>query len=430
MKNLWRLFSMLLVIVVLQSCDELLDPPSGDNTQDDKVERLKWKVDFDEVAAASLLNPVPAVDPSGNVYVLADVKDIPGATQIMKISPSGEKLWSVREKLSVASRIMYQDEKLYFIISNTLFCLNAADGTELWSVAKAATYNIIAMNNERIYLTRWQDTNVVGRSFIDAYDLSGNRVWSHRIFFPGTDSVYSNNFPYTMSLHGNQIYLGVLAEVGDAEFGIIAYQDNGDAPEEKWNWLAPDNFSSGNQYYFRDFAIDNDNNLLFRLTNDGVQYIFSVSENGITNWSAASGQQKEIVDVSINGEGDFFTAFDKVEKLSSAGDIWTSEAKKDWDYEGLAAQAPIITQNGNIIYSNNSAILSLLKADGSLEWEQYIYPCDICTEEFHNIALTPGGDIIVVGKFRVYCFEGDGSGLPENAWAKTYGDYGNTANKP
>jgi hypothetical protein len=139
--------------------------------------------------------------------------------------------------------------------------------------------------------------------------------------------------------------------------------------------------------------------------------------------------EKEIVDVSIDKDGNFYTAYDKVEKLSAASTLWTSESKKDWKYEGLASQAPIITQNGSLIYSNFSSILTCVKADGTFDWEQYIYPCDICTEEFHNATVSTNGDVIVISKFGVYCFSGDGSSLAEHGWPKTYANYGNTSSR-
>ena len=428
MKNSKKIKVLVVVIMAMslmfQSCDKVLDPP--DESTSDKVDRMKWNFEFDTPSYHSLINPVPAIDEEGNIYAIADVQAVPGGTQILKLSADGAKLWSKTINKSVASRPIYQDGKLYFLLENELFCFDASNGEKVWSVENAATFTIIALNSQKIYVTRFVDDGFLGSNYLEAYDLDGNKVWSEHIKYSETDTIA---FPYTMSIRENQIYLGVLAEIGESNFAILNYQDNGDAVEKTWSWLGPVDYTTGNNYFFRDFAIDDNSNLLFAMEDKGVQYVFSVSSEGLLNWSSPTSLDKTIVNVAVDGDGDAFVSYDKCEKISAGASVWTSDSKTDWTYEGLAAQSPVISKNGNLVYNNFSSIVASVTPAGDYEWEQYIYPCDICTEEFHNLTMNTNGEIIVVSKFRVYCFTGDGSALAEKGWPKVYGNYGNTASK-
>ena len=417
-------FALLAMSFMFQSCDKILDPPAED--EKDKVDKLSWYYDLDEVMYASLINPTPAIDENGNIYITADVKGLSGGTQIMKLSSGGAKLWSIKKNNSVVSRPIYQDGKLYFLLGTSLYCLNADDGSEIWSVEEACTSQIISITNNKIYLTRWEDVNVLGKNYLEAYDLDGNKIWSEYIKYSDTDTV---NFPYAMSVRDNQIYLGVLAEVGESNFAIINYQDDGSQVSKNWTWLGPENFTTDNQYHFKDLPIDDNNNLYFNMQHNGDQYIFSITSEGTDNWSKVTSMDRTINSLAVDEEGNCYYAYDKCEKLNASGDIWISEPKKDWTYEGLDAQAPVLSKNGTLAFCNSSSLLTSLKADGSFNWEQYVYPCDVCTEEFHNLTIAPNGNIIIISKTKVYSFIGDGSGLAEKGWPKVYGNYGNTASK-
>ncbi len=414
-----KALTFVLVILLLQSCDTGTLPDPANNQTD----RLNWAYDFPTVMAFSLYNTVPAIDESGNIYIVADVQD---GGNIIKLSPAGAEVWVVTESDFPLSRLIYSDGKLYYINGGKLICLNSSDGSELWSSDAKGAQEIFAINSQKIYTTNFVDNGFLGQTHLCAYDFSGNKVWDTHITYSDTDTIC---FGATIAVNANNIYVGINTEVGSSNFAIINYVDNGNSVTKQWAWLAPDNFSVGDGTpRIKDFAIDDNNNLIFGMDNSNTQYVFSVSNQGVENWHTAVTLPKYISNVIVDGSGNCFVSYDKVEKVNESGVIWSSVAKTDWNYKGLVSKAPVLSEAGNLTYENISRIVASVGPNGDYLWEQY-WGCELCNDEFHNITINRNGDIIVVGKATVYCFKGDGTGLPSKGWPKRYGNYGNTSSK-
>lgn len=407
-------------ILLLQSCEDLSLPDPGDN----QIDRLNWSYDFETVMAFSLFNRVPAIDEAGNIYVAADVQY---GGQIIKLAADGSEIWTISESEFPLSRLIYFESKLFYIVDNNLICRSATDGSEQWTADAPGGYNTIALTSDKIYTNKFEDGGIFGcNNSLMAFDHSGNKIWETKIKYSENDTI---TYPNAISVVGNNIYLGIFVEVGDSDFAIINYVDEGNTVTKQWSWLAPEDYSvGGGTPRIKDFAIDDNSNIVFGMENSSTQYVFSVSQQGIENWRTATSLPHIISNVTVNGNGDCYAAYNFVEKINESGTIWISEVKADWQYEGLVSKAPILSQDGNITYENMSKILASVATDGVYVWEQY-WGCELCNDEFHNLTINRNGDIIVVTKAGVFSFQGDGTGLSDKGWPKRYGDYGNTSSK-
>ena len=223
--------------------------------------------------------------------------------------------------------------------------------------------------------------------------------------------------------------MGIFVEVNNSEFAIINYIDEGNSVTQNWSWLSPDYSSvGGGSPRIKDFAIDDNNNIIFGMDISGTQTIFSINATGTENWHSATSLPKIISSISVDGNGNCYSAYSAVEKINDGGIVWESEYNTDWIYDGFSSKAPVISKQGNLTCENTSRIAASIGSDGTYLWEQF-YGCDLCNDEFHNLTINRNGDIIVIGKANIYCFEGDGTGLSDKGWPKKYGNYGNTSSK-
>ncbi len=412
---------LLVVVFLLQSCDNGLLP----NADDNQTDRLNWSYDFETVMAFSLFNSVPAIDESSNIYVAADVQY---GGQIIKLDAEGNEIWTIKESAFPLSRLIYFENKLFYIVENNLVCRSAIDGSELWTADAPGGYNTLSLTSEKIYTIKFEDGGIFGcNNSLMAFDHSGNKIWETKIKYSDNDTI---TYPNAISIKGNNIYLGIFVEVDNSDFAIINYVDEGNTVTKQWSWLAPEDYSvGGGAPRIKDFAIDDNGNLIFGMENNSTQYVFSVNQQGVENWRTATSLPQIISDVTVDANGDCYAAYEFVEKINEGGIVWTSEVKAGWQYEGLVSKAPVLSQDNNITYENISKILASVAPDGIYVWEQY-WGCELCNDEFHNLTINRNGDIIVVTKAGVFSFQGDGTGLSDKGWPKRYGDYGNTSSRP
>ena len=410
---------LLLLTFLFQACEEN-DLVTPDNTKND---REKWSYSFKDVMALSLPVNVPAIDDAGNIYVIGDVQN---GGNIIKLSPEGKEMWFKKESSFAMSRIIYSDNKIYYINNQQLICRSADSGEKVWETDAPGSQSIMALNNNKIYLTRFVDEGILGKNYLDAYNINGEKVWDIRIKYSDTDTI---SFPNTISVNGNNIYLGILAEVDQSEFAIINYVDEGSTVSRNWTWLAPTGFSvGGGSPVIRDFAIDDEGNLLFGMENSSTEYIFSVNASGVENWRTATSLSKIIGTVSVDGNGNCYASYKHCEKIDSEGIIWSSSEKPDWDYTGLASGSPVIDKNGNLFFLDPSTMFSAVSSQGDSLWSQY-YGCNLCNNVYNDVTINHNGDLIVSSKAGVVCFKGEGAALATNGWPKVYGNLANTGSK-
>lgn len=420
MRSLTKTLLFAAAVLFLQSCDKglLVDP------DDNQTDRLSWSYDFSTVMAHSLYNRVPAIDEAGNIYVAADVQY---GGQIVKLAADGSEVWSITESGFPLSRLIYFDGKIFYQNDNQLICRDANDGSELWTTDVTLGFQTFALTPEKIYTSNFEDGGIFGcNNSLVAFDHTGNKVWETKIKYSEADTI---TYPNAISVVGNNIYLGIFVEVENSDFAIINYVDEGNSVTKQWTWLAPEDYSvGGGSPRIKDFAIDDNENLIFGMENSSTQYVFSVSPQGVENWRTATSLSRIISNVTVDANGDCYAVYDFVEKINEGGIVWTSDTKADWQYDGLVSKAPVISMEGNLSYENVSRIMASISPDGEYLWEQF-WGCELCNDEFHNITINRNGDIIVVTKAGVFCFSGDGTKLSDKGWPKRYGNYGNTSSK-
>jgi len=311
-----------LATILFQSCEEG-DLPNPDNT---KIERLKWSYDFEDVMAFSLLNNIPAIDEDGNIYFAADVQY---GGQIVKLSADGNEVWTTNEAECPLSQVIYFDGKLYYQSDNKLVCRNASDGNELWSTQVVGGYQSFALTPQKIYTSNFVDGGIFGcNNSLVAFDHSGNKVWETKIKYSPNDTI---TYPNAISVVDNNIFLGVFVEVENSEFAIINYVDEGTSAAKNWTWLAPEDYSvGGGSPRIQEFAIDDNNNIIFGMENSGTQSIFSISANGNENWRSTTSLPKIISSVSVDADGNCYSAYSDIEKINESGVVWKSDPAADW----------------------------------------------------------------------------------------------------
>ena len=424
MKNTISTFKILISILVLaffvQSCEEG-DLPAPDNTKND---RELWSYDFSTVSYASLYNQPPAIDESGYIYIIADVQD---GGDIIKLAPDGTEQWVKSESDYPMSRIIYSDNKLFYLNNNSLICRSAASGEKVWESNAPGANTLFALKGDKIYTNKYVDEGVLGKNYLVSYNTNGDKVWEARLKYSDTDTV---SFPNAISVNGNNIYVGILADENNAEFAILNFVDEGDHASKSWSWLAPAGFSvGGGAPRIKEFSFDKNDNLLFGMEDGNTEYVFSVNASGTENWHTATSLSRIISSVTIDGDNNCYVAYNHCEKIDKDGVVWSSNTiMPNWDYTSLFSKAPVIDDKGDLYYLDLSTMLTAVSSQGDSLWSQY-YGCNLCNNEFHNLTISYRGDIIVVSKAGVAAYKGSGSEISGMGWPKVYGNLANTGSK-
>ncbi len=410
---------VLFLLFVFQSC-EPGDLPTPDNTQND---RELWNYEFSDVANFSLYNQPPAIDEAGNIYAIGDIQN---GGEMVKLAPDGTKLWGVQESYFPLSRLIYQNNKLFYIHQEMLVCRNADNGEKLWEKEVSGAGDLFALKNDKIYITKFVDDGVFGKNYLVSYTTNGDKRWEQRIKYSDTDTI---SFPNAISVNGNNIYLGILAEVDNSEFAIINYTDQGNDVARGWTWLAPENFSvGGGTPRIRDFSIDDDKNIIFGMNSNGDAYIFSVNASGTENRHVKTTLGYLIASVSVDGSGNCYAAYNHCDEVDNNGVVWSSKSNESWDYTSLFAKAPAIDDKGNLYFVDLSTMFNAVSPQGDSLWSQY-YGCNLCNNEYHNLTINRNGDVIVISKAGITAFKGSGTKLAQGGWPKIYGNLANTSSK-
>jgi len=213
------------------------------------------------------------LDEAGNVYVSGETQMLqnisnPGVLQenydiiydsagqlipsgyLMKLSPSGQKIWGTYMPTGLSISMQYFNGALYMLTgmntnsalstmatsgafqtspsNNSITKMNTSDGTRMWGTYYGgapsvgfAMFTDLAVNETGLYVTGTDynfdgssffgtpasfKQNVTGGSdiFLSKFSLSGNREWSTYFGSSGEDM---NEFDKVIALDGNQIYI-------------------------------------------------------------------------------------------------------------------------------------------------------------------------------------------------------------------------------
>jgi outer membrane protein assembly factor BamB len=412
--------TLLFITFLFQACEEG-DLPAPDNTQND---RELWNYAFSKVSYHSLYNQPPAIY-SGFIYVIADVEN---GGDIIKLDPQGKEVWLKHENHYPLSRIIYSSLKLFYINDQKLVCRDADNGEKIWEAEVPGAGELFALKDDKIYITKFVDEGILGKNYLVSYNINGDKLWETRLKYSDTDTV---SFPNAISVNGNNIYVGIMADEGSSEFAILNFVDEGNSVSRNWAWLAPAGFTvGGGSPRIKEFAIDKYDNLLFGMENNSDYYVFSVSASGSENRHTLTGLSKTISNVTVDGSGNCYVAYDHCEKINENGIVWSSKTvKPDWQYTGLFSKAPVIDDDGNLYYLDLSTMLTSVSSQGDSLWSQY-YGCNLCNNEFHNFTISDRGCIVVVSKAGVTAYKGNnGAPILKTGWPKMYGNLTNTASK-
>ena len=362
---------------------------------------------------------VPAVDENDNIYVVGKTDMQNNSGEIISLTAEGTKRWSFQTFGYPNSHVVYSDGKVYILsyyetfdnIFQTLSCLNASDGSLVWSDRHINKYGTMAMANNALY---WAAEDTLYKYSLDGQIISRLKI----------DDV-SNIVPKYMSVYGNHIYL--MEEDRNGGYGqLLKFIDNGDILTLNWEKAG---FDNGEDNSVCDLAIDNNGNVYFMTT--GALYCIDL--DGSTRWKNTDihGLNSfERHSVSITDSGMVLTGLDKLIKLTSTGkELYTKETYDFISY--YFERAPILGADKRYYTADYNGFTSdangirVINPDGTGYW----YTKEPTGRE--NTALLHNGNMIFIFDGIVYCIKAESGGLDQQAqWPKLYYDYGNTSYKP
>lgn len=424
-KNFKILLVVLFSALMFQSCNDTF------KKKNNKEERVNWTFSFTDIPNNPLRGYVPAIDESGNIYFFH-------YDNAFKLNSAGKKIWEKNVGAAGYSRLIYFDNKLYFLSDKLLKCVDAQTGETVWSKEIGKTnINSIVLNSNRIYtVTTTSESLTDTKSTLYAYDILGNKLWEKVIKYTNDADEELITLVQNFSVSGNKIYLACFIEDvdggdNDAQLAIMEYSDNDDAATKTWTWTSPaeTNYDQSIKSYYGDLAIDDNGNILFAMSGNGGQSVYSISNTGVTNWVAPISSNKPALNIVVDGTGNAYTSYDAIEKVANGSKLWTSAINNDWEYGGLTSIGTVISEEGNISSVNLNSILTSVDKEGNVLWEQFYEKYEQGYNEFNSITINRNGDIIVLNKYGVTAYEGDGTALSTKGWPKVYNNYGNTGSR-
>ncbi len=361
---------------------------------------------------------VPAVDEYDNIYVIGKTDRQNNTGEIISLTAGGTKRWSFQTFGYPNSHVVYSGGKVYVLsyyetfggIFQTLSCLDASDGSLVWSDRHINKYGTMTMADNALY---W-----VAEDTLYKYSLDGQLMASLKVNYS------SNIVPKYMSVYGNHIYL-MAEDRNDSYAQFFKLTDNGDAFTLNW---VKSGFDNDEKNSVCDLAIDNSGNV-YVMTTGGL---YSISLDGSTLWKNTDihGLNSfERHSISITDSGMVLTGLDKLIKLTSSGkEVYTKETYQFVLY--YFERAPILGADSRYYsadYKGSSSDgngIRVINSDGTGYW----YTLEPTGRE--NAALLHNGNMVFIFDGVLYCIKTESSGLdPQAQWPKLYYDYGNTAYK-
>ncbi len=361
---------------------------------------------------------VPAVDEYDNIYVIGKTDMPNNSGEIISLTAGGTKRWSFQTFGYPNGHVVYSGGKVYVLsyyetfdaIFQTLSCLDASDGSLVWSDRHINKYGTVAMGDNALY---WAAEDTLYK-----YSLDGQIMASLKITYA------SNIVPRYMSVYGNHIYL-MAEDRNDTYAQFFKLTDNGNAFTLNW---VKSGFDDDEKNSVCDLAIDNNGNV-YVMTTGGL---YCISLDGSTLWknSTIHGLNSfERHSVTITDSGKVLTATDRLIKLNSSGvKIYERETYDFINYD--FQRAPVIGENNfyyTVDYEGSGSPANGIRAinpDGTGYW----YTREPIGRE--NATLLHNGNLVFISDGIVYCVKTQSGGLSAKAqWPKLYYDYGNTSYK-
>ncbi len=431
----FKMKRILLIISIglffFSSCkkDDGTDPfKPGENTSDHPI---IWQYEYGQSQEFS--NTIPAMDEQGNIFFSIQNGERQKTVYAYGITKNGEALWNKEytgENYCDISHLIYHGGKIFFFITQadelyneteTIICLDAASGTELWSFtpdyyAKRPIQAIAVTNNYVLIAADWGPTSADSQQ-LHYFDHSGSLLKSVLI--------ENHNQIELLSVVGQNLFLGLLNYAIDpANLSIIKM----DLETNNIDWeFNPDQYYDGSYFAQRSLAIDKDNRVLFIYRSAfGVSphnlYILN-SDGSLSGIISGQNDNHEFFDVVIDKENNFYHSIEGFAKYSPAGNQeWKFHHESSLPTTANFRIGCIIGSNDYIYHAEDDGIVNV-NSSGELAWASY----QNSHKDPSYPLLNAEGNVIVVGDKYVTCLKGDGATIQNAPWPRIYCNNGNTS---
>ncbi len=360
---------------------------------------------------------MPAIDENDNIYVEDIDNWANNDDRIYCLTKDGEKKWEFNTNGYFKSRIIYKDQKVYFVVHNKaevkeyLYCLDATSGQELWRFRFHPSSEIystpIALNDKGIY--------VASADTLHKIDYNGNQVYGVYI--------YANLF-HSINCVDDYVYVSASRSNNHSAY-LYKYQDDGFGVLKIWELEF-----SGESCTTADIAIDDDRNAYFFTSSN----LYCIAPDGSIKWKQGDTHlnvrnSTDYASASITDSGYVLAGSGNLCKFDSKGGlVWKHEYSDIPDIDVYFA--PAIGKNKYYYYvegiktASDVGIRVFNPNDGSYYW----YSLEPRGEQ--NLAIMHNGNVVFSREGVVYCLKTESNGLDTDAqYPKFYYDYGNTGYK-
>lgn len=385
---------------------------------------------------------VPASDNNGHLFFSTEGSHRSYNAKVIALNEDGTELWSkeyTATNYTEISKIMYKNNKVYFstyqvgvdfTYVDILHCLNANNGSEIWSFSPTEEYyqisqktSVMAINNDKLVVVAgWRPIEGDGGEnlwrYIHYFNLNTGEVTAQYDI-----GIYNTS---SIALSDNSLFIchyddGIIDSQSTQTYISKINMDNNAI---EWQYIIDMGSLSTLYTAQRNIAIDSNNNVVL-LTQTGTPstfYLNSINSSGILNYSKvlSTGNHKT-TDLLLFPDNSIYDEH-RGKKYDPSGNlIWEIE-----EGNGLLRY-----ENGAMIGSNNYIYhadddLTVVKPNGDIDWMYYK------EDKFSNLCtpiLTSNGNVVVMGKDYITCIKGDGATESNSSWARPFGDNGNTSSK-
>ncbi len=432
-----KLTTILIALSILfafafSGCDKNTFTPGEDN----EAHPILWQYNYGKHQTHA--DVIPAMDENGNVFFGIQDNERVKNVYVFANDKDGNALWDKQYTSTNyvdLSRVMYIDNKLIYTVvvyddsydwSETIYCLNAADGTELWHyspdfINKGLIEAMAVTSKYLVVGAKWGGVypNINELHYFDL--SSGALVKSIDL---GDDEVK------LISIVDNNIYLGVKFLFGKSYVGSKVMKMNLESNEIDWTFT-PD-FAADIEYYFEQQSIPIDANgrafcIIRKMGSVEPSNIYIVNADGTlaNTIGIPEANSGNIYNVLIDKENNFYTAIHTFAKYSPNGSqIWEFYTGTTVENDNFRTGC-VIGDNDTIYHAESGGILNV-NTIGEIAWAKYTetnfskpgYPL-----------LTNDGNMVVVGDVYVTCVKGDGAKIQNAPWPRVYQNNGNTSSR-
>ena len=426
--NVFIVLLSLITSCIIDDNNPIVNPDKKSNNIE-----VVWQADLLTAVNPGIDKYMPAIDEQGNIFVLLS-NYIESSYSIQAFSKDGKQLWANAniKGNSQHSLITYYKEKLFFTTDNEMICIDAKNGSNIWSYSEPDSLNFLcswswAIVNDQVVTTLSYGT--ADGSYLFSFNTSnGNIAWTKKI---STD---------------NKVAGFVVADESQLYFidnKISKFDVSSSGAAMVWEQALPGNTDYKMYNNIRTYpSIDKKGNVIFCYRNpedsESKHDIISYDKNGNVNWNVTpdlvGGYLAQPQFQMIDSDDNIYHSITDLYKYNGNDGSLSWKAEAPYEFISLGSISHITIGNDGKLYSGDSFGFYVFDKSGNcinqnldLQWNGN-NPLTFAT-------LLPNGNVIMLasGKIdsetpQIYCIKGDSGGVKKGIWAKWGANAANTFN--